>query len=63
MLKDNGDKIPDDKKTEVEAANNELKEALERHRHRRRHQGGHREIISQVVQDASPGDLQRRRKH
>ena len=28
MLKDNGDKIPDDKKSAVEAANNELKEAL-----------------------------------
>jgi len=28
MLKDNGDKIPDDKKSVVEAANNELKEAL-----------------------------------
>ena len=27
MLKDNGDKIPDDKKSAVEAANNELKEA------------------------------------
>ena len=28
MLNDNGDKIPDDKKSTVEAANNELKEAL-----------------------------------
>ena len=28
MLKDNGDKIPEDKKSAVEAANNELKEAL-----------------------------------
>ena len=28
MLKDNGDKIPDDKKSAVEAANNELKDAL-----------------------------------
>ena len=28
MLKDNGDKIPDDKKSAVEEANNELKEAL-----------------------------------
>ena len=28
LLKDNGDKIPDDKKSAVEAANNELKEAL-----------------------------------
>ncbi|MGB1745259.1 MAG: molecular chaperone DnaK, partial [Limisphaerales bacterium] len=28
MLKDNGDKIPDDKKSAVEAANKELKEAL-----------------------------------
>ena len=28
MLKDNGDKIPDDKKSAVESANNELKEAL-----------------------------------
>ena len=28
MLKDNGDKIPDDKKSAVEAANNELKESL-----------------------------------
>ena len=28
MLKDNGNKIPDDKKSAVEAANNELKEAL-----------------------------------
>ena len=28
MLKDNGDKIPDDKKSAVEAANNELQEAL-----------------------------------
>ncbi|MED6327116.1 MAG: molecular chaperone DnaK, partial [Verrucomicrobiota bacterium] len=28
MQKDNGDKIPDDKKSAVEAANNELKEAL-----------------------------------
>ena len=51
MLKDNGDKIPDDKKSAVEAANNELKEALK---------GTAAEAIKaateklqQVVQDAS----------
>ena len=51
MLKDNGDKIPDDKKSAVEAANNELKEALK---------GAAADAIKaateklqQVVQDAS----------
>jgi molecular chaperone DnaK len=51
MLKDNGDKIPDDKKSAVEAANNELKEALKGTAADAIKAGT--EKLQQVVQDAS----------
>ena len=42
MLKDNGDKIPDDKKSAEEGGQQRAEGGAERHRGRR-HQGGHRE--------------------